>query len=360
MRTIRSDFHQRGTNAFSIRSRYETVRPRVGAASVPRTLSVALTSWRASGRSESSFFPSSRNVRPSYESSGFVTGPTACDASEAFARLMRTSSSRSADGASRTRAFGSREPNGLTPLNSLCARPSQNWRLLNTALMVLPALRGETRRTFTPPTLKVGSAGRGTPSSSNLPGTMPPNVVGIVPCEDVTAVVSDTTAEAASFGFASLWNGKSAAVRLAFGPRASNVVCPPAVPGFSWFRERLSAPASKWQVAQAWMPSLPTCMSQNSDLPRAIAACLSRMKSPRFGGSGTVTELSGASTGCGAGAAASDGPTRIASSAVAKIVATIPGSRRRVDIGLYFPLPFAQMRTPAAAKYPDRTPVGSR
>src|SRR5205085_1722009 len=37
------------------------------------------------------------------------------------------------------------------------------------------------------------------------------------------------------------------------------------------------------------MPSLPTCMSQNSAFPSAMASCRSRTKSERFGGSGTGT-----------------------------------------------------------------------
>lgn len=45
------------------------------------------------------------------------------------------------------------------------------------------------------------------------------------------------------------------------------------------------------------MPSLPSCISQNSDFPKAIAAVLSRMKSPIFSGSGTFTELSGGGFG---------------------------------------------------------------
>jgi hypothetical protein len=41
-------------------------------------------------------------------------------------------------------------------------------------------------------------------------------------------------------------------------------------PGDSWFWMRLSAPAEKWQLAQA-APSLPTCSSKNSALPRTNA-----------------------------------------------------------------------------------------
>ena len=61
-------------------------------------------------------------------------------------------------------------------------------------------------------------------------------------------------------------------------------------PGESWFLDRVSAmPELKWQVAQAVMPSLPTCMSQNRALPSRIAAWRSCTKSPRLVGSGTGT-----------------------------------------------------------------------
>src|SRR3989442_8087643 len=58
-------------------------------------------------------------------------------------------------------------------------------------------------------------------------------------------------------------------------------------PGLSWFFDRLSAPAWKWQLAHAW-PSLPTAISQNRALPRAIAAVLSLMYSARLRGTGTA------------------------------------------------------------------------
>ena len=77
-----------------------------------------------------------------------------------------------------------------------------------------------------------------------------------------------------------------------FGPATSKVVAPCAVPGLSWFFVRLSAPEWKWQLAQAWMPSLPTCMSQKSALPSAMAAGLLRTKRARLEGSGTGTVLS--------------------------------------------------------------------
>src|SRR3989442_10393485 len=73
-------------------------------------------------------------------------------------------------------------------------------------------------------------------------------------------------------------------------------------PGLSWFFDRLSAPAWKWQLAHAW-PSLPTAISQNSALPRAIAAVLSLMYAARLRGTGTAMVFRDASpaTTCGGG-----------------------------------------------------------
>ena len=57
-----------------------------------------------------------------------------------------------------TRAFGSRRPKGLTPLNTNSARPSQKLRRLKTALMTVGVLRGSTRRVLIPAMRKSGSA----------------------------------------------------------------------------------------------------------------------------------------------------------------------------------------------------------
>ena len=57
-------------------------------------------------------------------------------------------------------------------------------------------------------------------------------------------------------------------------------------PGLSWFLVRLSAPALKWQLAQA-LPSLPACMSQKSALPSTRAQSSSFTMSDRSGMRGT-------------------------------------------------------------------------
>src|SRR5579871_1816178 len=68
-------------------------------------------------------------------------------------------------------------------------------------------------------------------------------------------------------------------------------------PGSVWFIVRLSAPALKWQVAQAVKPSLPNCISQKKALPSAIAAALLRTRSlsSLAVGPGTATVLREAS-----------------------------------------------------------------
>jgi hypothetical protein len=111
-----------------------------------------------------------------------------------------------------TLALGSRIPNGLTPLNSFCARPSQKLRKLKTALITEGAFRPVARRTLTPATLKMGSVPEDVVCSTALPGATPRKIVGSSPAEPVTASVSDSTWELRSAGSASRRNGKSFAV----------------------------------------------------------------------------------------------------------------------------------------------------
>src|SRR3954462_12022503 len=152
------------------------------------------------------------SVRPSADiSTLFGGGPTACDASDELFRhsgprtcgmplaIVQSSVSETSCSLSlttcATRAPPSRTPNGLTPLNSFWARPSQKLRKLNTALITEGALRPVTRRTLVPPTLKVGSAVAGLTSSTGFPGSTPRKVEGSTPCEPVTLLVSKVTAE---------------------------------------------------------------------------------------------------------------------------------------------------------------------
>src|SRR4028119_1792501 len=129
---------------------------------LPRTLSSGCTSCWPSGRNCLSFLPASLGTflilirsyfcpisgctRPVADASTeFSGGPTACDASDEFFRLIFTFSGADCFLSDfRTNASGSLDPNGFTPLNSFTARPSQNWRWLNTALIVLGVLRSVT------------------------------------------------------------------------------------------------------------------------------------------------------------------------------------------------------------------------
>src|SRR5690242_9152301 len=103
------------------------------------------------------------------------------------------------------------------------------------------------------------------------------------------SLVSQSTAELASLMSARRWKGKFDDVTVLFGPPNWNE---PSPPGLSVFLTRASAPAWKWQVAQACTPSLPTCMSQNSALPRVMAALRSLTKEASAAGSGGFSVLS--------------------------------------------------------------------
>src|SRR6476620_1208534 len=266
----------------------------VGATSLPRTLSLGLTICVRSGRSVRSLRPMSDSVRPFEDiSTGLPGGPTACEASEAFVIVTGTLSTPPEAFTSPTVAALSRVPNGLTPLNSFCARPSQKLRKLKTALMTDGVLRPVVRRTGVSPTLKSGSLVANVWSSAGSPAVTPLNADGNTPCEPDTFEVSERTADAASFGSASLWNGKSSAESWAFAPLKVNE--PPR--GLIWLRERLSAPALKWHVAHAVRPSAPACMSQNSALPSLTALDLLLMYVASSGGVGTGALSSAASSG---------------------------------------------------------------
>ena len=204
---------------------------------------------------------------------------------------MGTGTTLPASCTSSTRAAASRAPNVLTPLKTAFPRPFHRLRKLKIALMTVGALRDATRRTFVPPMFQIGS-GTLLHISWARPGTMSTNFVRSIPWEDTTSSLSKSTDEKRLAGSASRWSGKSLGTSVWFGGATSNVVAACAVPGFSWFFVRSSAPAWKWQLAQAWMPSLPTCMSQKNALPRAMAAVLSRTKRARLVGSGTATVLS--------------------------------------------------------------------
>src|SRR4051812_11180985 len=295
------------------------------------------------------------SVRPSADISTLLGGgPTACDASDAFVRhngprgwgipltieqssVSETSCSLPCT-TSPTRAPESRIPKGSTPLNSFWARPSQKLRKLNTALITEGALRPVTRRTLTPPTLKTGSVPGDVVCSTALPGTTLLNTVGSRPAEPATSLVSDSTSELRSAGSLSRWNGKSPAPSWALG------LCTSKSPtrGLSWFLDRLSAPAAKWQLAHDVTPSLPTCMSQNSALPSATPADSSLTNWPRFCGRGTGTFSSGT-----IGRGASTAP---AVPSLLPPTCQTPSARRAAAVAM----PVAVTRKTKRANFPDR------
>src|SRR3954463_15338600 len=91
--------------------------------------------------------PRSANVLPSADISKLLSaGPTACDAALAFFNAIRIADTCPVASVTQTRASGSRRPNGVLPLNSLLARPSQKLRKLKAELIVVGALRGSTLR----------------------------------------------------------------------------------------------------------------------------------------------------------------------------------------------------------------------
>src|SRR3954451_1925406 len=218
----------------------------------------------------------SDSVRPSADiSTGLPGGPVACEASDELVRLTATRSTAPPAPTWPTRAPWSPAPSGLTPLKSFCARPSQKLRKLNTALTADGVLRPVVRRTLTPPTWNAVSVGAKAWLSSASPASTSRNVDGTTPWEPTTS---------------SPVIGKSAAVSWPLGPLPANE--PPC--GLTWLRERLSAPALKWQLAHAVRPSLPACMSQNSALPSWRAAVASLMKRSICGGVGTAMPRRGA------------------------------------------------------------------
>src|SRR3954462_3062198 len=187
------EFHQPGWNACLTRSAYEAFRPvPLSATRPPRRLSSTLTCCDASGRTDSSFLPMSDSERPAVDiSTSLPGGPSACEASDEFGMLTLILSTPPEALTAPTRAATSREPNGLTPLKSFCARPSQKLRKLKTALMTDGVLRPVLRRTGVPLTLKSGSLVANVWSSSGSPGVTPSNIDGRTPWEPVTLDVSD-------------------------------------------------------------------------------------------------------------------------------------------------------------------------
>src|SRR5947208_6100155 len=274
--------HRSFLNASMIIPAYDEVRPLPPPdvfASPPSTLSVGSTFCPLSGIRFINLRPSCGKERPLHDISvPLFGGPTAWEAALALRSRIFTGWGTPPT-VRKITALAVSAPCGSTPLNSLRARPSQKLRKLNAALMFVGVLRPVTRRTLVPWTLKVAS-GTELHTSDTAPdgsGAKPicTKLRRKTPCDPLMSSVSRTTAEALLFTSLSLWNGKSAATSVAFGPVVNTpVVAPnaPLAPGFTLFRTRISAPALKWQLAHACTPSPPACWSQNNALPNRIAA----------------------------------------------------------------------------------------
>ena len=198
-----------------------------------------------------------------------------------------------------TRACGLVGPNGSTPLNHGLARPSQNWRTLNAALMTVGGLRPVTWRTLRTPSLKTGSA-------TSAQRSWPVSALSSRKARRSTPWLPTTSSTLRSrvlnreSGSANSVAGKNASGFSPPGPTpASNV---PLNPGCTVLSVRGSTPAWPWHVAHAVCMSLPTAMSQKSALPSAMAASRSATNSVSRVGWGTQTVPS-AGGGVGAGSA---------------------------------------------------------
>src|SRR5947208_9266284 len=235
---------------------YVSLRPvPAGFASPPSTLSVGETVCPLSGIRPIIFRPSSGNERPLHDISvPLFGGPTAWEAALEL-RMITFTALGNPPTVRKITALAVSAPCGSTPLNSLRARPSQKLRKLNAALMFVGALRPVTRRTLVPWTLKVGSGTELHTSDAGEPKPICTKLRRNTPCDPLISSVSLTTAERLLFTSLSLWNGKSAATSVAFGPFVNR----PFAPGFTLFRTRVSAPAVKWQLAHACTPSPPAC-----------------------------------------------------------------------------------------------------
>src|SRR5262245_40803024 len=219
---------------------------------------------------ERSFLPRSKNARPSQDiSTPLLGGPTDWEAAAELGIWTVTLETDPPLPTRRRRAFGSGPP-GVLPLKTFLARPSQKVSTLKTELIDVGVLRPVTWRLSRKVALGVTA-----PASWALPGTMLLKFLSTTPCDPRRS--SD-------------WIGKRLAVIVPPTAASSKT---PSGPGCVVLTTRASAPALKWHVAQAWIPSPPVWDSQNSDLPSTTAAASSLTKSRRFAGRGTRIELRG-------------------------------------------------------------------
>src|SRR5207247_8103419 len=153
--TTLSEFHHLGSKAVWISVTYDGVRPRAPGvvrlrASGASTLSVGSTHCLASGVRLSIFLPTLLTVRPVQASAKLLpsTG-TACEARLAGEILTATGRTLPSACTWSTRALGFLAPVPSTPLKMAFPRPSQQFRNVQTGLIMVGVLRGWTRRTLT-------------------------------------------------------------------------------------------------------------------------------------------------------------------------------------------------------------------
>src|SRR2546425_10115112 len=195
--------HHCGWKTFLIRSVYLRVMPLVPGEvfcllKAPSRLSSVATSCcpRATRLEDSSFLPTSANLRPAKDISRLLSGgPSAWEAADKLG--MRTETKLALpDTTWTTLAVGSRAPMGFTPLNSLRARESQKLRWLSTVLMTVGVLRGSTLRTSAPLMLKTapGPMVEATPMSKGIASAVKSALK--TPMEEATSLVSARRGEA--------------------------------------------------------------------------------------------------------------------------------------------------------------------
>ena len=121
-------------------------------------LSSGCTNCQDSGVRPYNRFPMSGCIRPMNDISKSLSGgPVAWEARLETLVSKGTFITLPSPFNSHTPAAKSLGPIGDSPLNRSKARPSQNWRWLNTALITVGVFRGSTRRMVVPLTLNTGS-----------------------------------------------------------------------------------------------------------------------------------------------------------------------------------------------------------
>src|SRR5258708_6006006 len=169
MQILSLNCHHSGWKACWIRAIYEVLIPGLGEfENAPRTLSVGSTICWARGIRASSFLPTWWKLRPLADISvPLRIGPSACEQSAELTMPITAGPSLPSTASATSRWVAlSRAPNGLAPLQTFCARPSQKLRKLNTASTTLGVLRPVVRRGLMTLPAVSGSGYENTPSAT--------------------------------------------------------------------------------------------------------------------------------------------------------------------------------------------------